>query len=128
MNHPIIKMNQSAEIRKYVRALIERETPTAAIQQEVKTYFGVEMSHETIRTARKRMNAKKNEPARPVKNGGSSAGSKNEPVGQEHILKCTLKFDLAFLLCVSFCCLVFVKDSPFFPAATHQIEILVIST
>jgi len=83
MNHPIIKMNQSAEIRKYVRALIERETPTAAIQQEVKTYFGVEMSHETIRTARKRMNAKKNEPARPVKNGGSSAGSKNEPVVQK---------------------------------------------
>lgn len=82
LNHPHLKMNQSAEIRKYVRALIERETPTAAIQQEVKTYFGVEMSPETIRTARKRMNAKKNEPARPVKKGGSKPGSKNEPVVQ----------------------------------------------
>jgi len=79
LNHPNLKVNQSAEIRKYVRALIERDTATAVIQQEVKTYFNVEMSAETIRTARKRMNAKKSEVVQPVKKIGSNGSSKNEP-------------------------------------------------
>lgn len=82
MNHANLKMNQSAEIRKYVRALIERDATTAVIQQEVKTYFGIEMSPETIRTARKRMNAKKNEANHPAKKDSSNAGSKIETVVQ----------------------------------------------
>ena len=82
MNQHNLKMNQSAEIRKYVRALIGLGMTTAIIQQEVLTYFGVEMSIETIRTARKRMNAKKNEDTKPANLGGSKTVCKVVPVVQ----------------------------------------------
>jgi hypothetical protein len=89
MNHPIIKMNQSkidkdkaAARRKHIQAMIEKGLSVSIIQQEVLTYYGVEISPETIRTARKRMNAKKNEPVHPAKKGGSKSGSKSEPAVQ----------------------------------------------
>ncbi len=89
MNQPTIKMNQpqtdkekAAARRLHIRAMIAKGLSTSVIREEVKTYYGVEMSPETINTARKRMNAKKNEPVQPVKTIGSNAGSKNEPAVQ----------------------------------------------
>lgn len=83
MNQSKIDKDKAAARRKHIQAMIEKGLSVSIIQQEVLTYYGVEMSHETIRTARKRMNAKKSEPVHPAKNGGSNAGSKNEPVVQK---------------------------------------------
>lgn len=89
MNHPTIKMNQpqtdkekAAARRAHIRALIAKGLPTSVIREEVMTYYGIEISPETINTARKRMNAKKCDANHTAKKGGSNAGSKNEPVVQ----------------------------------------------
>lgn len=88
LNHPNLKMNhpqtdkeKAAARRNHIRAMIEKGLSNSIIREEVLTYYGIEIPSETINTARKRMNAKKNKGTKPVNFGSSNSGSKTmEPV------------------------------------------------
>lgn len=82
MNHPQTDREMAAARRNYIRAMIERGLSNSIIRQEVFTYYGIEIPSETINTARKRMNAKKNKGERSVNLGGSKTVCKVEPLVQ----------------------------------------------
>lgn len=83
MNQPQTDKEKAAARRAHIRAMIAKGLPTSVIREEVMTYYGIEISPETINTARKRMNAKKCDANHTVKKDSSNAGSKNEPVVQK---------------------------------------------